>query len=67
MNATSRNMLSTADRMSTIARQQQQNRDRKQHAEVRAQLTDQDRHQQWDRNREQHVEARARLIDLERQ
>jgi hypothetical protein len=53
MNAASRNRLSVADRqwnyldrMSTAARQQQQDRDREQHVEARAWLTDQEQQQE---------------------
>ncbi len=45
------------DHMSTAARQQQRDRDRKQHAEAHARLTDQQRQQQRDRNRERHRQA----------
>jgi hypothetical protein len=38
--------------MSIAARQQQQDRDREQHAKACARLTDQERQQQWARHRE---------------
>ncbi len=66
MNTTSRNRLSTANRMLTVAWHQQRDRNCEQHTEARAWLTDQDRHQQRDRNCEQHAEARAWLTYQDR-
>ncbi len=74
MDAPSWNRLSTidrqrnyVDRMSTAARQQQRDCDRKQHVETRAQLTYQQRQQQRDYDCEQHVEAHAQLTYQQRQ
>ncbi len=73
-NAASRNRLSITDRqqnyldhMSTAAQQQQQDRNRVQHVEACARLTDQERQQERRHHRKQQAETYARLTDQERQ
>jgi hypothetical protein len=74
MNVASRNTLSVAnrqrnylDRMSIAPRQQQRDRNCKQHAEARARLIDQEQQQERHCNHEQQAEACARLTYQQRQ